>query len=264
MLTQEREPETIGERPDAPTRRGRRDAPLISSATALNFWLPAAICLLSLVIMGAAGLVAWHWASETLLHIGAQSAGTTFVDRSELLQEVRAFQLITIRETYASQTTENLAEVFNAGSTTMPLPGWLAGEHLGVQGKVDVTAGVDLAQVQPEDIRSTRAGKDLHVQITVPAAKVMSTELVPNTLKMATSAGVLTGLGQTLGLSDQRLRDRAADDLAQSARGAAVRQGIQADATREAQHRLQAFLDALPQNGGHVDYTVVVRSPAVS
>ena len=46
------------------------------------------------------------------------------------------------------------------------------------------------------------------------------------------------------------------------ARSTAVEQGILNDAAREAERRLQGFLQSLPQTGSErVTYTVVVREP---
>jgi hypothetical protein len=139
----------------------------------------------------------------------------------------------------------------------------MAGQSLDVTGDVTVTAGVDLAKLRPEDMQIARQGRDVQVLITVPAPELLAAELVPNTLDMDTSRGILTRIKTTAGFDEKDLRDQAADQLVLVAKRSALEQGILDDAARETERRLQAFLNGLPQTGDErVSYVVVARPPA--
>lgn len=224
-------------------------------------WLVAST--LALILIGLGGMMAWRWADTNLLRWGVQDAETTAIDSARLIERVRAFQLATVKHTYAGSATIDADKTLAAGPVRLGLPGWVAGQELSVTGDATVTAGVDLARVSPDDMQITRQGKEVNVLIRLPAPEILSTELLPNTLDMNTSAGVLTRIKQRVGLSEADLRDRAADQVIGAARDAAVRQGILDEAARESEKRLQAFLQSMPQTGQEkVTYAVVVRAPA--
>ena len=218
--------------------------------------------LASLLLLGLSGLVAWRWVDANLLHWGVDDGRTTTVDEAQLLERVRAFELATVKHTYAGEAHIEAAKVLNLGPKQWSLPGAVAGQKLDVKGNVVVTAGVDLSKVRPGDMEVTRQGKDTHVRVRVPAPEVLSAELVPNTLDMSTSAGMLTRVRQSIGLSEKDLRDRAADQVVRVARESAVEQGMLDDAARETERRLAAFLQSLPQTGTErVTYVVEVQQP---
>lgn len=218
--------------------------------------------LASILMLGVAGMATYRWLDSNLFHWGLADSKPTSVNQAELLQKVHAFELVTVKNTYQSQSHRSISDILNAGSIHVTLPGWLAGQQLAVKGRVTVTAGVDLSQVTQGDMDVSRRGKDLRVLIRIPAAQVTSTELVPNSLTMSSSAGMLTNLGLALGMNEKDLRNRAADEVMRTARETALRQGIREDAAGEAERRLQAFLQSLPQNGsGHITYTVIARQP---
>jgi hypothetical protein len=218
--------------------------------------------LASIMLLALASVVTWRWVNGNLLHWGIDDGTTQTVNGAELLERIRAFELATVKQTYASQTRIDADKVFNAGPVHVSLPGWAAGQRLDAKGKATITAGVDLARVRPEDMEVIRQGKDTQILIRVPAPEVLSAELVPNTLEFDASAGVLTRIGQSLGVSEADLRVRAADQVVLAARESALEQGILDDATRETERRLQAFLQSMPQPGGRVTYIVTVREPA--
>ena len=219
--------------------------------------------LASLLLLGLSGLMTWRWVDRNLLHWGIEDGKTTQVNSAELLERVRAFELTTVKHTYGGDAHVDAAKIFSAGPARLSLPSWMAGQKLEVSGKVTIAAGVDLARVRPEDMQITRQGRDVQVVITVPAPELLSAELVPNTLNMDTSQGVLTRIKTTAGFDEKDLRDRAADQLVVAAKRGALEQGILDEAAREAERRLQAFLNALPQTGdGRTTYVVVARPPA--
>lgn len=95
--------------------------------------------------------------------------------------------------------------------------------------------------------------------MNIPAAQVLSTELVPNTLNVSVTAGVLPRVEQAFGVSDDQFRNSSADLLVQAGRQTAEQQGLEADATVAAQRRLTGFLQQLPSDGGRVVYKVAVK-----
>lgn len=245
-------------RSDVEERPPARDR---SAAARAGVWFFA---LASLVLLALSGLIAWRWVDANLLHWGVADGKTTQVNSAELLQRVRAFELATVKHTYQGNAEVDAAKVLNAGPARVSLPSFIAGQKMSVKGKVTVTAGVDLARVRPEDMQVTRNGKDTHVVIAVPQPQILSAELVPNSLDMDTSAGLLTRLKTSLGLSEQDLRDQAADRLIAVTKASAVENGILDDAARESERRLQAFLQSLPQSGdGRITYEVRAAAPSM-
>lgn len=215
--------------------------------------------LASLLLLVLSSVIAWRWLDNNILHWGVAEGTTTEVNHAELLERVRAFELATVKHTYGGQAHVDANKVLNAGPARVSLPSWVAGQKLDVTGKVIVTAGVDLSKVKPEDMTVTREGKDTRVTIRVPAPEILSAELVPNSLDMSTSSGVITRLGQSVGVNEKDLRDRAADQVVLVAKESALEQGILDDASYEAERRLRAFLQSLPQGGdGRVTYVIEV------
>lgn len=219
-----------------------------------------AMLLSGMLFVGVGGYLSWQWLDGHLLHWGVQGGATETVNSAELLQRVRSFELATVKHTYAAQAHVDTSKVLNAGPKKIDLPGWVDGQKLDAKGNVIITAGIDLARVKPEDMTVSRQGKDTLVTIQLPPSAVLSAELAPDTLDTSTSSGLFSRLRQSVGLSEKDLRDQAADQVTKSARDAAIQQGILDDADREAERRLQAFLNSLPQagNNGRVIYTVIV------
>jgi hypothetical protein len=216
----------------------------------------------SVMLLVLASLMTWRWVDANLLHWGVDDGRTETVNGAELLEQIRAFELATVKQTHATQSRIEAEKVLNAGPMHVSLPGWAAGQRLDVKGRAIVTAGVDLSRVGAQDMEVIRNGKDTQVLIRLPAPEVLSTELVPNTLNLDASSGVLTRIGQSIGVSERDLRARAADQVIVAARENALEQGILDEAGRESERRLQAFLQSLPQPGGKVTYIVTVREPA--
>lgn len=225
-------------------------------------WRALLAVAVAAVVLVLGSVAAWRWTQANLLQAGIHDAGTTVLDETELLRRVRAFELGTVKHHYAGQARIDQDKELRAGPVRAGLPGWLAGQELRVRARATVTAGVDLDGVRPEDIEVVREGQAARVILHLPAPRVLSTELEPGSLDMATSQGIITRAGGRLGLSETDLRDRAADDVLRAAREQAVSLGILEEAATEAERRLQAFLSALPQPGSAVTYTVTVRPPA--
>jgi hypothetical protein len=190
----------------------------------------------------------WRWADENLLHWGIDDAKTTRVDRSELLERLQVFQLVSVKDRYSTQAEVDIDKVFSAGPARFSLPGWMAGQTMRVSGEVIVAAGVDLADVTADDIEVRRQGESAHVIITVPEPEIMSTELVADTMDLRTSQGVLTRLKTRLGFDEKDLRDEAADGLMRSAQREAAAGPLLTEAGRQVQSRLQGLFATMPGN----------------
>jgi hypothetical protein len=217
---------------------------------------------LGLLLVG--GISSWQWLDRNVLHWGLDDAGEQTVSAGQLLRQVRAFEVTALKNTYAGTAHIEVSKRLRAGPVRVGLPGWVAGEQLDVTGTVTVAAGVDLSGVGPADMTITQAGKDTVVTVHLPAARVLSTELQPNTLKMSTGEGLITRVGQRIGMTDTDLRNRSADEVLRTARDTAIEQGLLDQAGRETAHRLQTFLQSLPQPAGSkVTYVVKVREPAL-
>jgi hypothetical protein len=240
--------------------RPQPEKPRNTTAGRAGAWLFA---LAGLLLLGLSALITWRWVDRNLLHWGVEDGKTTEVNSAELLERVRAFELTTVKHTYDSNAEVEMSKVFAAGPARLPLPSLVAGQKLDVTADVAVAAGVDLSKVRPEDMQVLREGNDVRVLITVPAPEILSAELIPNTLDMDTSQGLLTRLKTSIGFDEEDLRDQAADQTILIAKQSALEQGILDDAARETEQRLQAFLNSLPQTGdGRVTYQVVARPPS--
>ncbi|MEO6045162.1 MAG: DUF4230 domain-containing protein [Tepidiformaceae bacterium] len=221
-------------------------------------WL---LVLAALVVLLFGGWVGWRWVNSNLFSLGVEDAGQVTVDRAQLLSSVQAFELVTVKNSYDSNSHTEFKKRLNAGFTKLPLPGWIAGEELNVKAKVTVAAGVNLRQVSASDIEVLREGAEPVVVIRIPEATILSTEIDAQSFNLSTSAGLLTKVGQTVGIGGGDVRDGSVAGVTSAAQKQAINDGILAHATQEARTQLQAFLQALPQAGGgaHVLYLVEVQ-----
>jgi len=216
-------------------------------------------------LLGFSGLITWHWLERNVLHWGIDDGKMATVNSADLLQRLQVFQVVSVRDTYAANARIDVEKVFRAGPAKTSLPSWLAGQDMKVSGKVLVSAGVDLGSLTPSDIQVRHDGQNTHLVIRIPAPQVIATELVPNTMNMDTSQGILTRLKTRLGFSEADLRDQSVDQLARSARNEAEKTGLLDEAGRQAQARLEAFLASLSRaEKDHVTYEVRVRATPVS
>ncbi|MEO6398360.1 MAG: DUF4230 domain-containing protein [Tepidiformaceae bacterium] len=244
-----REPVTINVVGQSPGRSPLRAAGWLLVASAV-------------VVLIYGGWVGWRWVNDNLFSLGVEDAGQVTVDRAQLLASVRAFELVTVKNTYDSSSHTAFKKRLNAGFTKIPLPGWVAGEELDVKAKVVVAAGVDLQQVTASDIEVLREGPDPVVVIRIPEATILSTEIDAQSFNISTGSGLLTKVGQTVGINrGDDIRDGSVASVVSAAQKQAIEDQILPQATEEARAKLQAFLQALPQAGGgsHVLYLVEIQ-----
>lgn len=222
-------------------------------------WL-ALLGTLALLLFG--GFLTWRWVDDHILSIGIEDAGTTKISQTELVQRVQSFELVTLKETYDTSSNTDFKKRLNLGLTRIGLPGFVAGQELDVAARVTVAAGVDMSQVRPEDVQVIDQGDSSVVVVRIPQADITSTEIDADSFAISTRSGILTRLRRTVGLSEPDVRDGAVGEVTSLAREEAIKSGILEGATREAQARLQAFLQSLPQpDGRQVTYLVELQPP---
>lgn len=85
------------------------------------------LVIAALVVLLIGGWVGWRWLEANVFNLGVEDAGQATVDRAELLSSVRAFELVTVKNGYDSNSHTAFKKRLNAGFTKLPLPGWVAG-----------------------------------------------------------------------------------------------------------------------------------------
>jgi len=216
----------------------------------------------AVLLIAIGGFTSWSWLDDHLFSVGLQDAGTTTVNQAVLLDRVRAFELVTAKDTYDTSSNTDFHQRLNIGVMKFSLPGFIAGQELDVKAHVTVAAGVDLAQVTPEDIEVIYQGDGAVVIVRIPPAQITSTEIDPNTFDISSGKGFLTRLSSTVGLGGRDVRDGAVDAVTSIAREEAIRGGLLDAASLEAKTSLQQFLQSLPQpEGSKVTYLVEYQAP---
>jgi hypothetical protein len=223
--------------------------------------------LLGLVLFSIAfsGYMGWQWLDRNLLHWGIEDGKVTVFDDAQIIERIRAFEVITVKHTYDASTSIDVSKDLNAGPARVALPGWIAGQDMRASAQVEVAAGVDLSAVTVSDIEVFYEAETTRVLVRIPAPQLFSRQLLPDTMDMDTSQGVLTRLKTRLGGSEKDLRDQAADRLAVAAETSALENGILTEAGVEAKLRLGRFLnDVASATSQNVVYVVEVVDVPVS
>ena len=224
--------------------------------------LTLVINLIVLALLGLSAFLAWRWLDANLLHWGLDDGKTTVVNKADLVDRVRAFELATVKHSYAGAVEVDARKVLNAGPAEVGLPSWVAGQKVNVKGVVTITGGTDLSSVTEDDMHISREGDKVLVTIVVPEPQILSAEIVPSSFDIDTSQGVLTRLRTRIGLDERDLRDDAVGRLVVATKGGAVEGGLLEEARIETEARLEAFLNSLPQAGDErVVYDVQARAP---
>ena len=213
-------------------------------------------------VLVVGSLASWQWLDSHFFSIGIEDAGSTAVDEAVLLERVRAFELVTTKDTYDTRSNTDFHKRLNLGVTKFGLPGFLAGQELDVKAEVTVSAGVDMAQIRPEDIEVIDQGGGSVVVIRIPPSQITSTEVRPETFDISTDQGLFTRMQGAVGLGDKDVRDGAVSAVTSIAQEEALKGGLLQQASMEAKTRLQAFLQSLPQGEGEqVTYLVEFQAP---
>lgn len=236
-------------------------APSGPQAILRNLTTAASLVIVGLAVVG--GIFTWRWFDNSFGGVGVENAGTTTVDQAELVERVRAFELLTTRDTYDTNSNTEFHKRLNLGLTKFDLPGFVAGEELDVSATVTVAAGVDLSGIQPEDIEIIEQAGSAVVLVRIPEAQLMGTEIGADSFDISTSQGLLDRIGSAVGLGGRDVRDGSVGAVTSIAEEEAVRSGLLDEARVAARDQLQAFLQGLPQpEGGNVTYRVEFQAPA--
>ena len=234
--------------------------PAVASRAFSPFRAAGWVALLGTVALVVfSGWVTWRWVDEHVLSMGVEDAGTTTTNTVDLVQRIQAFELVTTKDTYDTRSNTDFKKRLNLGVTKVGLPGFVAGPELDVKAQVTISAGVDLAQIRPEDVEVIANGNDSVVIVRIPEAQITSTEVDPGSFDISTSSGLLTKFRGTIGLGDRDVRDGALEAVTTLARDQALESGILDEATLQARQQLQAFLQSLPQQPGEGSVTYRVE-----
>jgi len=234
-----------------------REIPIVVRTDSGGLRMPSLFTMAALVAKAFSAFIGWRWLNGNVLSLGIHDGDTTLINQAQLLEKVRAFELVTIKHTYQTNARIDAGKDLNLGVTDLGLPSWLAGQKMDVNGKVTVSAGADLSQLKKEDISVQKQGDRVLVTLNVPAPQLFSAEPVANSIDIETSQGVLTRFRSRVGLSETDLKDSALDRLITVAKDAAMKNGLLSEAQRETQWRLEGFLNSLPAPGNaHVSYVV--------
>ena len=218
-----------------------------------------------LAFLALSTYLAWQWFDRNFLHWGIEDASVTRIETTELVEKLRAFEVVTVKYRYEANAGTDVDKSLRAGPARVGLPGWVAGQTMDVSGEVLVSAGVDLSALTPQDIEVQEAGSDVRVIIRVPEPRLTSSEIIGGTFDVDTSQGLLTRAKSRIGLGEADLRDEAPDRLVEAAQAAALQSGILVEAGHETRVRLEQFLAQLPQppTGGRALYEVQIRNPVL-
>ena len=222
---------------------------LLGSAIKLTLFLGL------LPFLGLSTYVTWQWFDRNFLHWGIEDSKVTRIEKTELVEKLRAFELVTVKYRYEANAGTDVDKSLRAGPASVGLPGWVAGQTMEVQGEVLVSAGVDLSALMAEDIEVVRSGPETRVIIHLPEPRITSTEIISGTFDVDTSQGLLTRAKSRIGLGEKDLRDEAPDRLAEAAQASAMQSGILVEAGQETRLKLGQFLrDVQQREGGNVVY----------
>jgi hypothetical protein len=222
--------------------------------------LPSLVTIASLVSIAFVALLTWRWFDANVLSLGINNGETTVVNQAQLVEKIRAFEIGSVKHIYKGNAQVDASKELNAGFTDIGLPSWLAGQRMAVNGRVMITAGADMTLLRKEDVRIVRQGDNVEVTILLPSAQILSAEIVPWTMNIETSQGLITRASSHLGLSEKDLKDDALDRLVAVAKEAALKNGLMDEAQRELKWRVEGFLHSLPPTGReHVTYVVQTR-----
>ncbi len=144
-----------------------------------------------------------------------------------LLQQVQKLQRL--------ETSRYQGQVIVEGETKGLLPTWISGDRLLFVGRGEVTAGIDLARLQPSDLRA----EGERVSIRLPAAEILHTRLDNHQSEVFDRrAGFFGGTDTDL---ETRVRVEAEDRIREAART----HGLLQTAQENARETLRTHLTSL-------------------
>lgn len=205
---------------------------------------PFLAVLLSL-LLGAAAIVVFlrHATSGIPAHLAALLTGrTTTIDNSVPVVVSKIHRLARLETVVYSLDT-----VVEGNRSSTLFPDLLAGDRLLLVVHGQSIAGIDLAQLRPEDVQITEVNGSRSIHVTLPASQVFTTALDnQHTRVYARTTGLLVPVDQNL---ESDTRARAQDQLQK----AALADGILDTARKNARSTVTTLLYGLGFN--EVDVT---------
>ncbi|CAN5541575.1 DUF4230 domain-containing protein [soil metagenome] len=171
------------------------------------------IAFLLALILGAAAMVVFirHATSGILARVASVMTGRTTTYDTSVPAVVQKIQRLNRLET----VVYSLDTVVEGSKSSPILPDLLAGDRILLVVHGQSIAGIDLAQLKPEDVRITDNNGARSIHVTLPASQLFVTTLDnQHTRVYARSTGLLVPVDQNL---ESETRVRAQDQLQKAA-----------------------------------------------
>ena len=77
-----------------------REIPIVVRTEHGGLHMPSMFTIAALLAMAFSAFIGWRWFNGNVLSLGVHDGETTVVNQAQLLEKVRAFELVTIKHTY--------------------------------------------------------------------------------------------------------------------------------------------------------------------
>ena len=195
------------------------------------------VAFLLALILGAAALALFlrHATTGMLAHVADRIIGRTAVYDTSVPAVVQRIQRLNRLET----VVYSIDTVVEGSKSSAVLPDLLAGDRILLVVHGQSIAGIDLAQLKPEDVHIDEKNGARSIHVTLPASQLFVTTLDnQHTRVYARSTGLLVPVDQNL---ESDTRAKAEQQLQQ----AALSDGILDTARKNARATITAFLYSL-------------------
>jgi hypothetical protein len=171
------------------------------------------VTFLLALLLGAAALALFlrHATSGFMAHIADRIAGRSTTFDTSVPAVVRRIQRLSRLET----VVYSMDTIVEGSKSSAVLPDLLAGDRILLVVHGQAIAGIDLAQLKPEDIHITEKNGVRDIHVTLPASQLFATTLDnQHTRVYARSTGILVPVDQNL---ESETRSKAEQQLQQTA-----------------------------------------------
>lgn len=165
------------------------------------------------LILGAAAMVTFirHATTGFLAHVADRITGRTETYDTSVPAVVQRIQRLSRLET----VVYSIDTVVEGAKSSPVLPDLLAGDRILLVVHGQSIAGIDLAQLKPEDVRITESNGNRSIHVTLPASQLFLTTIDnQHTRVYARSTGLLVPVDQNL---ESDTRAKAEQQLQQTA-----------------------------------------------
>jgi hypothetical protein len=171
------------------------------------------VTFLLALLLGAAALALFlrHATSGFMAHIADRIAGRSTTFDTSVPAVVQRIQRLSRLET----VVYSMDTIVEGSKSSAVLPDLLAGDRILLVVHGQAIAGIDLAQLKPEDIHITEKNGVRDIHVTLPASQLFATTLDnQHTRVYARSTGILVPVDQNL---ESETRSKAEQQLQQTA-----------------------------------------------